>query len=128
MGARWALYDPVLPDALGFFLLMLLVIACLQRRYLLFAVALVAGVLTREHLLMTVPFMWRAHLPGRVVRFTLLTLIVSAPAAITLPVRSAIASIELHTSAIASRPTSGTIIGGCGAMPAKTNELLLFIE
>src|SRR5207248_10324526 len=48
MGARWALYDPVLPDALGFFLLMLLVIACLQRRYLLFAVALVAGVLTRE--------------------------------------------------------------------------------
>src|SRR6185295_20113524 len=49
--------------------------------------------------------------------------IVSAPAAITRSARWAMASIDLRTSAIASRPTSGTIIGGCGAMPEKTSEL-----
>src|SRR5260370_35148087 len=49
---------------------------------------------------------------------------VSAPLAMTRSVSLAIALIELRTSAIASRPTSGTIIGGCGAMPAKTTELV----
>src|SRR5262245_29974453 len=38
-------------------------------------------------------------------------------------VSSAIPSIERFTSAIDSRPTSGTIMGGCGAIPEKTNEL-----
>src|SRR6185503_2989028 len=52
---------------------------------------------------------------------------VSAPLAITLAVRSAIASIEPRTSAIASWPTSGTIIGGCGAIPANTNVLASFM-
>src|SRR5262252_10133581 len=36
-------------------------------------------------------------------------------------------SIEARTSPIASRPTAGTMIGGCGAMPANTNELVWFI-
>src|SRR5215831_4459900 len=48
---------------------------------------------------------------------------VSAPLAITRRVSSAMPSIEARTSAIASRPTSGTMIGGCGAIPTKTNEL-----
>src|SRR5436190_10608964 len=51
-----------------------------------------------------------------------------APLLMTRAARFAIASIELRTSAIASRPTSGTMIGGCGAIPAKTTELLLVIE
>src|ERR1043166_9859793 len=49
---------------------------------------------------------------------------VSAPAAIIRSVSSAIPAIELRTSAIASRPTSGTMVGGWGAIPAKTNELV----
>jgi hypothetical protein len=81
MGARWALYNPVLPDALGFFLLMLLVLICLDRRYVLLAVALLAGVLTRENLLMTVPFLWRAHVARGFVRISALTLIAALPAA-----------------------------------------------
>jgi hypothetical protein len=39
-------------------------------------------------------------------------------------VRVFIASIDARTSTIASPPTSGTMIGGCGAIPAKTNELV----
>src|SRR5215213_4673025 len=42
-------------------------------------------------------------------------------------VSSDIASIESTTPAIDSRPTSGTIIGGCGAIPEKTRLLELAI-
>lgn len=42
-------------------------------------------------------------------------------------VNSRIASMDPRTSAAASRPTSGTIIGGCGAMPAKTIELAAIV-
>jgi hypothetical protein len=38
-------------------------------------------------------------------------------------VNSAIASIDPRTCAMASPPTSGTMIGGCGATPEKTMEL-----
>jgi hypothetical protein len=48
---------------------------------------------------------------------------VSAPLSMTRLVSSAIASIEPTTLAIDSRPTSGTMIGGCGAMPEKTRQL-----
>jgi hypothetical protein len=33
------------------------------------------------------------------------------------------AAIEPRTFSLASPPTSGTMIGGCGAIPAKTMEL-----
>src|SRR5947209_17442991 len=46
----------------------------------------------------------------------------------TRSVNSRIASIEARTSFIASRPTSGTMIGGCGAMPAKTREPMLIFH
>jgi hypothetical protein len=62
MSARWAIYYPVLTDTLAFFLLMVLIVAALARRYLVFAVALVAGLLTRENLIMAVPFLWRSEL------------------------------------------------------------------
>src|SRR5207302_10741359 len=48
---------------------------------------------------------------------------VSAPLLIMRSVSSTIALIDFCTSTHESWPTSGTIIGGCGAMPAKTNEL-----
>src|SRR6186997_504975 len=52
----------------------------------------------------------------------------SAPLSIMRLVSSAIASIESATPAIDSRPTSGTMIGGCGAMPEKTRELWAVIK
>jgi hypothetical protein len=42
---------------------------------------------------------------------------VSAPLATTRPVNSRIASTEPLTRAASPRPTSGTMMGGCGAMP-----------
>jgi hypothetical protein len=80
MGLRWDLYYPVLPDALGFLLLMLLLVSALEKRYLVFAVALVAAALTRENLLMMVPFIWLANLRGGWRAATLLTAAASAPA------------------------------------------------
>src|SRR5207248_11542339 len=53
---------------------------------------------------------------------------VSAPLSTMRVVNPRIASIEARTSAIASRPTSGTMIGGCGAMPAKTSEPVLIFH
>src|SRR5204863_3525756 len=53
---------------------------------------------------------------------------VSALLLITRAVNSAMALIEFCTSTEDSRPTSGTMIGGCGAMPAKTNELVWAIR
>jgi hypothetical protein len=53
-------------------------------------------------------------------------MIVSAPHAMMRVGHSRIASIEPRTSDAASRPTSGTMIGGCGAMPMKTREPAIF--
>jgi hypothetical protein len=58
LGLRWAIYYPVLPDTLGFFLLLALVVAALERRFLLFAGLLIAGTLTRENLIAMGPFIW----------------------------------------------------------------------
>jgi hypothetical protein len=82
MGLRWDLYYPVLPDALGFLLLMLLIVAALEERYLIFAVTLVAAALTRENLLMFVPFIWLVSLGRGWRAATLLTLAAAAPAII----------------------------------------------
>jgi hypothetical protein len=80
MGLRWDLYYPVLPDALGFLLLMLLLVAALEARYLIFAVTLVAAALTRENLLMLVPFIWLVSLGRGWRTATLLTLAAATPA------------------------------------------------
>jgi hypothetical protein len=82
MGLRWDLYYPVLPDALGFLLLMVLLVADLEERYVIFAVALVAAALTRENLLMMVPFIWLANLRRGWRAATALTVAASAPAII----------------------------------------------
>jgi hypothetical protein len=80
MGLRWDLYYPVLPDALGFLLLMVLLVSALEERYVVFAVALVAAALTRENLLMMVPFLWLANFRRGWRGVTALTLAAAAPA------------------------------------------------
>src|SRR5215213_2594620 len=52
----------------------------------------------------------------------------SAPLSMRRFVSSDIASIESTTPAIDSRPTSGTMIGGCGVMPENTRQLWRVIE
>jgi hypothetical protein len=61
LGLRWALYDPVRPDTLGFFLLLALIVTALEGRILLFAGLLIVGTLTRENLVALVPFLWFAN-------------------------------------------------------------------
>lgn len=80
MGLRWDIYYPVLGDAFGFFILVVLVTCALERRLGLFAVALVAGALARENLLMAIPFLWRAHLRTKPIRWTVVVALVSIPA------------------------------------------------
>src|SRR2546425_3465106 len=80
LGMRTVLYYPVLTEALGFLLLLVLLIAALDGRWTLFALALVAAVLTRENLLMLVPFAWRANLRLGIVRATSLTALATLPA------------------------------------------------
>jgi hypothetical protein len=80
MGLRWDLYYPVLPDALGFALLLVLLVAAVEERYVIFAVALVAAALTRENLLMMVPFLWLANFRRDWRSVTALTLAAAAPA------------------------------------------------
>src|SRR5438552_2875802 len=80
MGLRWDLYYPVLPDALGFLLLMILLVAAVEERYVIFAVALVAAALTRENLLMMVPFIWLANVRRDWREVTALTIAAAAPA------------------------------------------------
>jgi len=80
MGLRWAIYYPVLGDAFGFLVLVALILCALERRLVLFAVALAAGVLARENLVMTIPFLWRAHVRSAPVRWTVLVALASVPA------------------------------------------------
>jgi hypothetical protein len=61
LGLRWAIYYPVLPDTLGFFLLLALIVTALEGRFLLFAGLLIAGTLTRENLIAMGPFLWLVH-------------------------------------------------------------------
>jgi hypothetical protein len=83
MAARWAIYYPVLGDALGFFVLLALIICALERRLVQFAIGLLAGVLIRENLVMMIPFLWRAHLPRGAWRWTLVVAAITIPAVAT---------------------------------------------
>jgi hypothetical protein len=80
MGPRWHIYYPVLGDAFGFFVLLALFLCAVERRLVLFAAALVGGVLARENLAMAIPFLWRAHVHTAPLRWSLLVAIVSIPA------------------------------------------------
>src|SRR5207237_22326 len=72
LGLRWALYYPVLPDTLGFFLLLALMVCALEGRFVLFGGVLVVAALTRESLIALGPLLWllqarrRAPVPARV--------------------------------------------------------------
>jgi hypothetical protein len=80
LGLRWALYYPVLPDTLGFFLLLALLVCALERRFLLFGGVLVVAALTRENLIALGPFLWLVHVRRDPVGVTLRSLAVGAPA------------------------------------------------
>ena len=82
LGLRWALYYPVLPDSLGFLLLLALVVAALEGRLVLFAALLVVGALTRENLIALGPFLWLVHVRRDPVGTTLRSLAVGVPAVV----------------------------------------------
>jgi hypothetical protein len=80
LGLRWALYYPVLPDSLGFLLLLALLVTALEGRFVLFGGLLVVAALTRENLIALGPFLWLAHVRRDPVRVTLQSLAVGVPA------------------------------------------------
>jgi hypothetical protein len=80
LGLRWALYYPVLPDTLGFFLLLALLVSAVEGRFLVFGGVLVVAALTRENLIALGPFLWLVHVPRDRVGATLRSLAVGAPA------------------------------------------------
>ena len=82
LGLRWALYYPVLPDTLGFFLLLALIVTALEGRFLLFAGLLIAGTITRENLIALGPFLWLVHVRGSRLGATLRTLAAVLPAVV----------------------------------------------
>jgi hypothetical protein len=79
MAVRWDVYYPVLGDAFGFFAVLVLIVCALERRLVLFAIALVAGVLARENLVVAIPFLWRTNLRSTPWRWTLVVALVSVP-------------------------------------------------
>jgi hypothetical protein len=79
MAVRWDIYYPVLGDAFGFFVLVALILCALERRLVLFGIALLAGVLARENLVVTIPFLWRANLRSAPLRWTLVVGLVTVP-------------------------------------------------
>jgi hypothetical protein len=79
LGLRWAIYYPVLPDTLGFFLLLALMVSALEGRFLVFGGVLVVAALTRENLIALGPFLWLVHLRRDPVGVTLRSLAVGAP-------------------------------------------------
>ena len=74
LALRWSLYYPVLPDSLGFFLLLALIVTALERRFLLFALALLVGTLTRENLIALAPFLWFANVRRDPLRVTVVSI------------------------------------------------------
>jgi len=80
LGLRWALYYPVLPDTLGFFLLLALMVCALEGRFVVFGGILVVAALTRENLIALGPFLWLLHVRRDPVGVTLRSLGVGAPA------------------------------------------------
>lgn len=80
LGLRWALYYPVLPDTLGFFLLLALMVSALEGRFAVFGGLLVVAALTRENLIALGPFLWLIHVRRDPVGVTLRSLAVGVPA------------------------------------------------
>ena len=80
LGLRWALYYPVLPDTLGFLLLLALMVSALEGRFLVFAGVLVVAALTRENLIALGPFLWLVHVRRDPFGATLRSLAVGVPA------------------------------------------------
>ena len=80
LGLRWALYYPVLPDTLGFFLLLALMVCALEGRFILFGGLLVVAALTRENLIALGPFLWLIHVRRDPLGVTLRSLAVGIPA------------------------------------------------
>lgn len=115
-GVRWHLFYPVLGDAYGFFVLVALIVCALERRLVLFAVALVAGVLARENLVMAIPLLWRAHVRGAPLRWTLLVGLAVVPAVAALllirafpPIAPAAGSNSLSQSIVIAYEVALTI-------------------
>jgi hypothetical protein len=79
LGLRWALYYPVLPDTLGFFLLLALMVSALEGRFALFGGILVVAALTRENLIALGPFLWLLHVRRDPVGATLRSLAAGVP-------------------------------------------------
>ncbi len=79
-GVRFGLYYPVLTDSAGFLVLMALLWCAVKERYVLFALALVVGVITRENLLAVGPFLWLANVRRAPVKVTLVSLACGIPA------------------------------------------------
>jgi hypothetical protein len=80
LGLRWALYYPVLPDSLGFFLLLALIVSALEGRFAVFGGLLVAAALTRENLIALGPFLWLLHVRRDPLGVTLRSLAMGVPA------------------------------------------------
>jgi len=80
LGLRWALYYPVLPDTLGFLLLLALMVSAFEGRFLIFGGVLIVAALTRENLIALGPFLWLVHVRRDPVGVTLRSLAVGAPA------------------------------------------------
>jgi hypothetical protein len=115
-GVRWHIYYPVLADAYGFFVLLALIVCALERRLVLFAAALVAGVLARENLVLTIPLLWRAHVRTAPLRWTLLVGLAVVPAVVALllirafpPVAPAAGSNSLSQSIVIAYEIALTI-------------------
>lgn len=85
-GLRLSIHYPVLLDAIGFLLLVALINAALARRPWVFAALLIGAVVTRENLLVMVPFLWLCLRAQGVLRATLMTAVASLPAALVLTV------------------------------------------
>ncbi len=80
LGLRWALYYPVLPDTLGFLLLLALMVSALEGRFVAFGALLVVAALTRENLVALGPFLWLLHVRRDPVGVTLRSLAIGLPA------------------------------------------------
>ena len=80
LGLRWAVYYPVLPDTLGFFLLLALMVSALEGRFAVFGGILVVAALTRENLIALGPFLWLIHVRRDPVGVTLRSLAAGVPA------------------------------------------------
>ncbi|MGH2378150.1 MAG: hypothetical protein ACRDGT_06695 [Candidatus Limnocylindria bacterium] len=77
---RWAMYYPVLVDGIGLLLLFALVFTVAARMPLLFTILIGPAMLARENVVVLVPMLWLALLPGGVRRASLWSAVAGAVA------------------------------------------------